>query len=1072
MKKEKKLKMSNKVFRIIMSSIMAILLIFSVVLTTVTNYFTPSLDTFLGKGKKTATVPKGTSDWDTDYYDFESTNSEEALNNSAEVAEQVGDEGEVLLKNDGILPLTADSVITPFGYRYINPVMSGSGSGGTNTTADYVYTAEKGLTEAFENVNTDVVDAMKKAEAVDTTPVAASGEGGQTAFLGASVNISEYPADTYKGLEDSCKDTVGIVFVGRASGEGGDLYTKEYADGTPHQLALTEAEKETIQFAKDNCTGVVVVINSTNAMQIPELEDDEQINAILQICTPGAMGFKSLGKILNGTVCPSGRTVDTFVANNQETPTFVNFNNGEGNTVYENATYTRDIWLAAFKGGSEFQAPFREYEEGMYLGYRWYETASDLGYFTSNNLPDGVTDPYYNRDNGVVYPFGYGMSYTTFDREIESYDDSGDSIELSVKVTNTGDTYAGKDVVQIYYNAPYTEFDEENKIEKPTANLIAFDKTEELQPGESEVVKISIPKEDMASYCYTHDNGNGTTGAYVLEEGDYEITLRQNSHDVIEKKITTIDETFWYDGSDEDHIRNSDKDAQAALNDDGTSTGEPAKKEADDSAEFVSATNEFEHANEYMTDPSVGNDVTILTRADWENTQPTAPTDETKQASDTVISWLDYGYTTYDLGKGTWDDVNDPELGSSEGSKVYVADEDMPESKQDNGLTLSNMRGISYYDAKWDELLDQIDYESDEIKDALFANGYASGKLSSVGKMATSEHDGPQGIGLNDNSGNNWVACCSFPAATTLAQTWNVNLAYEMGSHVAEENYWIDGGGWYAPAVNLHWSPFSGRNYEYNSEDPIISGKMAAGVISGAGDKGTYCALKHFAMVEQEEQRWWIPSAWATEQTIRELYLKAFEIPVKEAMKTIKYISDDKGTVSTKTMRACDNMMTSGWSGIGGLYTGYDYNLMTAVLRDEWGFQGFVITDYDQGNGPNDNVAVNRMVRAGVDQHMIDKTLSPGKYTSTDTATGVTALRRAIKDTLYTMANSAQVNNTAPGAKVYYKMSPWRVAVVVVDVVIAVLIVLGIFAMVRRTKDEKMNPDKYKRKKVKAQKEE
>ena len=243
-------------------------------------------------------------------------------------------------------------------------------------------------------------------------------------------------------------------------------------------------------------------------------------------------------------------------------------------------------------------------------------------------------------------------------------------------------------------------------------------------------------------------------------------------------------------------------------------------------------------------------------------------------------------------------------------------------------------------------------------------------------------------------------------------------------------------------------------------------------MISGAGDKGTYCALKHFAMVEQEEQRWWIPSAWATEQTIRELYLKAFEIPVKEAMKTIKYISDDKGTVSTKTMRACDNMMTSGWSGIGGLYTGYDYNLMTAVLRNEWGFQGFVITDYDQGNGPNDNVAVNRMVRAGVDQHMIDKTLSPGKYTSTDTATGVTALRRAIKDTLYTMANSAQVNNTAPGAKVYYKMSPWRVAVVAVDVVIAVLIVLGIFAMVRRTKDEKMNPDKYKRKKVKAQKEE
>ena len=1065
MKKENKLRMSNKVFRIIVSTILSILLIFAIVLTTVTNYFTPSLDTFLGKGKKAVTVPKGTKDWDTDYYDFESTSEEEALNNSIQVAEQVGNEGEVLLKNDGVLPLDADTTVTPFGYRYLNPVMSGSGSGSTNTDSDYVYTAEKGITEAFKNVNTSVVEAMRKAEAVDATPVAASGEGGQTAFLGASVNISEYPVSTYSGLEDSCKDTVGIVFVGRASGEGGDLYTKEYDDGTPHQLALTQAEKDMISYAKENCANVVVVVNSCNAMELGELEDDKQINAILQICTPGALGFKSLGNILNGTVNPSGRTVDTFVADNQKTPTFVNFNNGEGNTVYENATYTRDIWLAAFKGGSEFNAPFREYEKGIYLGYRWYETASDLGYFTSDNLPEGVTDPYYNRDNGVVYPFGYGKSYTTFEQSIESYDDSGNTINISVKVTNTGTEYSGKDVVQIYYNAPYTEFDQENKIEKATANLADFKKTKELAPGESETVEISIPKEDLASYCYTHDNGNGTTGAYVLEEGDYEISLRANSHDVIDTKVTTIDSTFWYDGSDEDHIRDSEKEAQAALDEEGNSTGEPAKKEADADAEFVAASNEFEHANQYMTDSSIGNDVTILTRADWENTQPSAPTDATRQASDTVLSWLDYNYTTYDLGNGTWDSVNDPVLGSIEGSKVYVADSDMPASKEDNDLTMTDMRGASYYDPRWEKLLDQLDYSSDEFNEALFANGYASGKLTAVGKNATSEHDGPQGIGLNDNDGNSWVSCCSYPAATTMAQTWNVELAYEMGSHVAEENYWINGGGWYAPAVNLHWSPFSGRNYEYYSEDPVISGKMAAGIISGAGDKGTYCALKHFAMVDQEEQRWWIPSVWATEQTIRELYLKAFEIPVKEATKTLKYISDEQGTVSTKVMRACDNVMTSGWSGIGGLFSAYDYNLLTGVLRNEWGFQGFVITDYDQGNGPNDDIAVNRMVRAGTDQHMIDKTLSPGKYTSLDTATGVTALRRAVKDTLYTMANSAQVNNAAPGATIYYKMSPWRIAVIAVDVVIGCIILFGIYRMVARTKDEKKNPDRYKKSK-------
>lgn len=866
-------------------------------------------------------------------------------------------------------------------------------------------------------------------------------------------------------MAESCKDTVGIVFLGRASGEGGDLYTLEYDDGTPHQLAVTKAERAMLDYAKANCKGVVVVLNTTNTMQVTELQDDKDINAIMQIATPGAMGFKSLGKILNGSVNPSARTVDTFISNLTKQPTFVNFNNGTGNTVYENTEYTRDIWLAKFKGGAQFQAPFREYEEGVYMGYRWYETASDVGYFDSTNLPEGESDSYYNRDNGVVYPFGYGLSYTTYDQQIVKYDDSGDTIKVSVKVTNTGDV-AGKDVVQLYYAAPYTQFDVDNKIEKPTANLIAFGKTAEIEPGKSDTVELSFTKEDMASYCYTHDNGNGTTGSYVLENGDYTISLRSNSHDVIETKTTNIAETIWYNGEEGD-IRQSEQDAQSKLNDDGTSTGTPAKAEEDADATYVAASNQFDNANTYMTDPSVGNDVTILSRQTWNTTQPSTPTDETRQASDQVKEWLDYGYTTMNLGNGEWDEENDPVLGNNENSKVYVSEEDAPASNQKNGLTLSNMRGLSYYDSKWDDLLDQLDYNDEQINSALFYNGYASGKLDSVGKPATSEHDGPQGLALNDNNGNSWVNACSFPSETTMAQTFNVELAEAMGEAVGEENYYIDGGGWYAPAVNLHWSAFSGRNYEYYSEDPLISGKMAANVIAGAGSKGTYCAFKHFAMVDQEEQRWWIPSVWATEQTIREIYLKPFEIGVKEAMKTIKYISDDNGTVSTKTMRAADCMMTSGWAGIGGLYSGYSYNLLTSVLRDEWGFQGFVITDYDQGNGANDDIAVNRMVRAGVDQHMIDKTLSPGNYTSTDTATGKMALRRAVKNTLYTMANSAQTNNLVPGAKMYYRMSPWRIGVVAVDVVIALGVALGVIAMVKRTKNEKEHPEHYKAKKSK-----
>ncbi len=1062
--KEKKLKMSNKTFRLIVIPIITVFLIFAVVLTTVTNYFTPSLDAFLGKGERMATTPSGTSDWDSEYYTFQAKSQEEARDASAMVAERIADEGEVLLKNDGILPLSKDEAVTPMGYRYVTPIMSGSGSGSTNTDADYVYSPKRGLEEAFSNVNTKAEEAMLAATPMETQPAAASGEGGQTAFLGASVTISEYSVDTYKGLEDSMKDTVGIVFVGRASGEGGDLYALEYADGTPHQLALTKTEKEMIEFAKEACgKGVIVVLNSCNTMEVAELADDEGINAIIQICTPGAMGFKSLGKILNGTVNPSGRTVDTFVADFTTGPTYVNFNNGTGNTVYENTLYTRNIWLSAFKGGSEFKAPFREYEEGVYLGYRWYETASDLGYFTSANLPKGEDDAYYNRDNGVVYPFGHGLSYTTFEQEIVGWKEQGDEVELQVEVTNTGDV-AGKEVVQVYYGAPYTDLDVEYAIEKSTVNLLDFAKTDMIEPGKKEVVTFTFAKEDLASYCYTHENSNGTTGCYMLEEGDYTISVRANSHDVLGERILTLDETKWFDGSDEEHIRESELVAQSSWDDEGNSLGVPAESEVNADAEYVAASNQFENANAYMTDGEIGNDVTILSRNDWENTQPSAPTERTKQASDTVKGWLDYGYATMDLGNGTWDSKTDPILGNVEGSKVYVPESEMPESGKDNGLTLSNMRGLSYYDSRWDDILDQIDYSSSEINGALFANGYASGKLSTVGKMATSEHDGPQGIGLNDNDGNSWVACCSFPAATTMAQTYNVDLAYEMGKAVAEENYWIDGGGWYAPAVNLHWSQFSGLNYEYYSEDPVVSGKIAAGVISGAGDNGTYCALKHFAMVDQEEQRWWIPAVWATEQTIREIYLKPFEIAVKEAVKTIKYTSDENGTIATKTMRACDNMMTSGWSGIAGLFTAYDYNLMTNVLRKEWGFQGFVITDYDQGNGPNDDIAVNRMVRAGVDQHMIDMTMSPGKYTELDTATGVTALRRAIKNTLYTMANSAQLNGVVPGAEMYYKMSPWRMAVIAVDIVIVLGAILGVVAIIRRTKDEKEHPENYKNK--------
>lgn len=1057
-----KKKMSQRKFTVVMTPLLAICMGFGIAATCITDYFTPSLDTFLGKGERVVTAPEGSESWDTNYYTRKASNQTEARNNSAKVAEKIANEGEVLLKNNGILPLKKSTKVSPMGYRYIAPVMSGSGSGSTNTSLDYVYNAERGIKEAFTNVNETIVNAMKKGKEEKNAPkdrkVLCDSYGG-SAFLGAALPISEYPVSVYSGTEDSCKDTVGIVFIGRNGGEGGDLYAKEYMDGTPHALALTQNEKDMIAFAEKYCTGgVVVVLNSANPMQLGELEDDDKIGAILQICTPGAMGFKSVGNILNGTVNPSGRTVDTFIADLTKSPTYCNFDDYDGVNSYSNTLYHTERWLTRFYG-SDFMAPFHEYEEGIYLGYRFYETASEVGgYFSNNKLPDGVTDNYYNRENGVIYPLGYGLSYTQFEQSITKIHETAKTVELTISVKNVGNSYSGKEVVQVYYSAPYTKVDEQYQIEKASANLIAYAKTSNLAPEASEEVKLTIEKEEMASYCYTRDNPNGTKGCYMLEEGDYTLSIRSDSHNVIDSRTINIATTTWYDGSDAAHIRNSEKLAQSALDEKGNSLGYPAAAESDPTATYIAATNQFEICNRYMTDPTVGNDVTILSRSNWNGTQPSEPTNKTRTASAEVKAILDKNWTL------TYDPTTDPDLGNTPTSKIYVPDSELPKANQKNGLTLSDMRGKSYYDDAWELLLDQIDYDSDQINTALFVNGYASGALDSVGKMATSEHDGPQGIGLNGTDGSSWVACCSFPAATTLAQTWNTELAYEFGNSVAEENMWINGGGWYAPAVNLHWSQFGGRNYEYYSEDPLISGMMAAAVISGAGDNGTYCAFKHFAMIETENERWFEPSVWATEQAIRELYLKAFEIGVKNATKTIKYISDNEGTVSTKVMRAADCMMTSGWSSIGGTYAGYDYNLNTNVLRNEWGFQGFIITDYDGGNYANDDSRVARIVRAGVDQHMIDGTMGPGKYTDVNSATGRTALRKAIKNTLFTLANSAQTNNAAPGAIISYKMSPWRIGIICMDVALGLFIAGGIVWIILRNNDSKKNPDRYKSK--------
>lgn len=1013
--KSQKIKMSNSKFRKIFISIVTVVFILCTSVTVIANIFAASLDTYVGRGERHTATPEGAENWDSDYYKqlFTSTSAEDgSVAYGAGVNKKITDEGIVLMKNNGALPLANGTKVTPFGYRYISPVYGGTGSGNVNVSNDYITTSEEAMEKYFD-VNTAVVNKMKDSipKEITSTEIknATLDEKEESkGFHGTTTSIMEFDPEIYNDVEASTEGTTGVVFLGRVGGEGGNLQTTPYADGTAHELQLTPYELETIKYAKEHTEKVITVINSSNVMELgPLMSGDYEVDAIIWIGGPGSTGFASLADILVGEVNPSGRTVDIWDADLLSNPTTANF---APDRTYTN---TVDTQIASnYKG-----LYFIEYEEGVYYGYRYYETASDLGYL--------------NYDEAVVLPFGYGLSYTTFEQSIKSLSSSGDTIAVTVEVSNTGNI-DGKEVVQLYYTPPYTDFDKEYKIEKPTKNLVAFEKVD-VKAGETKEVTISFEKEDMASYSYTHDNGDGTTGSWMLEEGDYIISLGKNSHDVWGTENAHIDSTIWYD---KDHIRQSEIDAQSALDDEGNSLGYPDNANGDKDATYIAVTNQFEDSSVYMEEQT-----TILSRANWEGTQPSEP--EEKALSQERLEKA-----------SNFDIENDTKLGNNSNSLVYSEKE--PTSNADNGLTLSDMRGKSYYDESWDLLLDQIDYNSEQLPTLLYVSAFTTGELSSIGKPTTVDHDGPQGWNLTGAEGGPLTT--AYASAVVVASTWNTDLAYEYGEAIGQEALVIGYNGWYGPGLNNHRSAFNGRNFEYYSEDSLISGKMAANVISGAGDQGVLSYVKHFALNDYEGPATAL-AVWATEQTIREIYLKSFEIAVKEARKTIKYTSDSDGTVSTKTMRATDGIMAAA-NMINGEWCAANYNLLTIVLRGEWGFQGVVTTDMFLQNSPN---ITDKVFRAGTDLKMW---FMPTSATDTTSATAKESMRRAIKNISYAYANSNLMQGSAPGSIIYYSMAPWTIGLIIFDILGYGFCLIMIIVIIRRSRDEKKHPEKYKNNKI------
>lgn len=995
-------KMSNEKFRIILLPIIAIIAILAIVLSVAANIYSASLDMVLGRGKRHIVNVDNVSAEATEYYKPKFPNpeagtlqnadppteiEEKSRNEAAKTALKVAEEGVTLLKNDGVLPLAKNSKVTPFGYRYISPVWGGSGSAATNMNFDYVVTAEEALAMNY-TVNDTVVAKMKAAEPLELAGDTTKAPSTATWSNSGSTNMAifEYDPSIYTGTESSCTGSVGVVFIGRLGLEGNDMWAFPYEnDVAAHSLQLTTQEKAAIAFAKQNCGKVIVVCNFSNIMEVGELADDKDINAILWVGNPGAKGLEAMSEIMVGDVNPSGRTVDTWLYDLTADPTYINVMNG---------TYGNEDLISK---------NYYEYEEGIYMGYRYYETAAKEA--ASGNYAG------FEYDKQVVYPFGYGLHYDN-DKITQTLSDVK-MLGSNLRVTGTINNASAREVketVQLYIEAPY--YRNGSKIEKSAKVLVDFGKYT-VAANSSTDFTFTVARENFASFdenCYYTTNGG-----YVLESGEYILHLGKNSHEDWANKSFEIEETLAYV-------------------DEGVKNGATAigKRPSDG----IVAENTFDDVRRYIKD----NYMTVMSRSDFAGTAPSAPTTG-KTAPDYVVK-----------ANAAYDKDNDPISGVQNKNAVLYR-EDKPVSGAQNGLTLSSLRGLAYDDPLWEELLDQIDFtKTDEISAAITYGLYMTQPLEAIGLIRTGDNDGPLGLTATWSGTQGHVVACAWTSAPLTAATFNPELIYEMGLAIGQEGLTNGIQGWYAPAVNLHRSPFGGRNFEYYSEDPVISGKIGAAMVSGARQNGLFAHVKHFALNEMDHARGNV-QVYATEQAMREMYLRSFEITTKTAECTEQVYDSETGGQKTVTIKAAGAYMTS-MTFVGPKFTGASYDLLTTVLRNEWGYEGFVITDFTSGANKSKDCGY----QIGNDLWMGMRTT---QLSDLDTATAQWSVRRAIKNIAYTVVNSSTYNGVAPGSYAYYDMSPWRIGLIVADVIAGVLVAAGVVWIVLRALDEKKNPDKY-----------
>lgn len=1022
----------SKARKIVGTTIRSILIIVFAVIIAAVNSILPNYARMMDSMIGGINTKIDNSDVDTTGLDLEYNKADYTTDNIGEAEsalhQQIADEGTVLLSNEGILPMAQDTEFSFFSVNSATVSASDSMMGGRN------------LTQIFENagakINTTLMDfySEQSKEYGLSSGSVSFGDAEDFAINEVPLSVLQENAE----VMESVKNTVPVYFLKRVAGEGRDMPRSMYnhaeseEDKAKSYLEPDSTELEIISYLNDNFDNVILVTNSNAALELGWVKDYTNIKAVLSSTTIEAVPY-----ILTGQVNPSGRTVDTFAADASKSPAAQNF--GDYQYVDENGELTKYNYVT--------------YEEGIYVGYKYYETRYEDAVLNQGNAGD------YDYTEEVVYPFGYGLSYTTFDWSNMQTTWSGDECIVTVDVENTGDM-AGKDVVEIYAQSPYTEYDKANGVEKASVQLVAYGKTSELAPGEKETVTCTFSKEQLKAY---DENGAET---YIFDAGDYYITAAANAHAAINNILAA---------KSEKPAQKADLDSEETADNEESATQEEAESKIElltagglsaeeattgGNADFVSVytpDNTDTDVTTYATDSYSGvtitnqlqdckADVTYLTRSDWEGTFPTHDGEAGTQISTWGNEINGEDGVSYTYVKTASDDLI-AELDSFS-SGTDVAPETLADTQivygADNGLTLINMRGLDFDDPLWDDLLDEL--TADEIYNTIGVSGYGIEYIDSVEKPFNIDADTAAGL-IYGGTG------AMFPNAMTLAQTWNLDLASEYGTMIGNEGLLGGADGWYAPSMNIHRTPYSGRNGEYYSEDAFLSGAVASREVYGAASKGMYTYIKHFAFNDQENHRGdrdgqFSVATWFNEQSAREIYLVPFEMCMKVGDVTLNYVEkqeDGSYANASKSIRASQGVMTS-FNRAGATWAGGDYGLITVILRNEWAFDGIVMTD-----NANTGVFMDgyQMTEAGADVKLTSLPASARyNFDKSDPATYYYA-RQAMHRVLYTIANSKSMNGAMPGSQVKDGMRISDKIKLAIDIIFGLLIVLEVYRIFR-----------------------